>query len=240
MISLSCSVGCVRLILNNCFCVLADTLSDCIASSNYLWFAGVRSVRLSVVALNCSGLMILECLRCALNISCLWLRKTCLDYFLSFGSQMLWLSSRFVSSYFNLSSIFISFPMDGVRQIWIIIVDMFFRMIGLRGRLYVCSSWLSIMNLVRIYITGGLILSLRSALNICLLGLAVHISSLRLIISSVSLVVHSRIGLFHIRIVVIISRNVLKRYAFAIIHLLRSAIYISLWSRIKSALNIIG
>lgn len=207
------------------------TLSYSVASSYNLrfWISISSSLRISILALNCRGLVLLKLLRRALDISRLWLLKYSLFCFWYLHAHVIRLSSGFISSYFNRSSLFVSFVMYGVRKVRIIMTRLRsgINISGLWLRMNVSLSWLGIFMLISCWL-GINISSLWLGVYVsfcwlsilvlisCWLGInissmmilslrsALNISSLWLLVSLICIVVHCRICLFHIRIIIII------------------------------------
>lgn len=182
---------------------MAIALSHGVTSSYYLWFWSYVAIdlRMVVLTLNSRCLILLELLGRTLYIGGLWLLKYSLFSFRYFKTQVIRLSSRFISSYFNLSSLFIGLVVNRVRKVRIIMFRLrsWIHIIGLRLGLNIGFSRLSILVLISCWlgidISSMLVIILRSALNII---------SLWLLVCFISIVVYCRICLFHIRIIVFI------------------------------------
>lgn len=230
-------IGFLWLISYISFCGVTIILSHSVTSSNYFrfWFIIVtNNLRLSVITLNSSCLITLEIMRSTLHIGSLRLRKFSLFDFITFSSKVFRLSSRFISANLNLSAFIISFVMNCIGEIRIIMFRLMSRIhrclisrkvliniSGLRIGSNISLSWM------RINVICLVNLILRSTVNICCLGLWIMLKSC---------VIHSWVSLLHIRIIVIVCRCIHKRNRFRLSILLRSWIYETVWWRVKCAL----
>lgn len=215
-------IGILWLIFYISFCGVTIILSHSVTSSNYFrfWFIIVtNNLRLSVITLNSSCLITLEIMRSTLHIGSLRLGKFSLFDFITFSSKVFRLFSRFISSNLNLSAFIISFVMNCIGEIRII-------MFRLMSRIHRCL----ISRKVLINISG-----LRIGLNISLSWMRINIICLVNLILK-SCVIHSWVSLLHIGIIVIICRCIHKRNRFCLSILLRSWINESVWWMVECAL----